>query len=256
MFDIILKLPIVFAHRGANSFAPENSISAFAKAIDMGCDGIELDVRLCTSGEVVVFHDRSTARMTGHRGSIQKMTFSEIKQLILGNIDSTIEKIPTLDQILELARKKVLINIDIKKDPFSKNRLEEKIIEILKRHGLKDNIILSSFNPFVLKKIAGLYPGLHSGFIFRNRSSMMFLNGQPVQSLHARYRILDKNYIYNLTQRAGEIYAWTIDEAKGMLEQIQIGIHGIISNKPEIFLHLKHLLQQEKVSFQDLLTYY
>lgn len=251
-----MNLPIIFAHRGANSFAPENSLSAFEKAIDIGCDGIELDVRLCASGEVVVFHDRSTARMTGHRGSIHRMNFSEIKQLILGNIDSTIEKIPTLDQILELARKKVLINIDIKKDPFFKNNLEEKIIQILKRHSLKENIILSSFNPFVLKKIALLYPGLHNGFIFRNRSSMMFLNGQPVQSLHARYRILDKNYISNLTQRASEIYAWTIDEAKGMLEQIQLGIHGIISNNPEIFLQLKQLIQKERKSIPELAAHY
>ena len=93
MCATVLKLPIIFAHRGANSFAPENSIPAFENAIDMGCDGIELDVRLCASGEVVVFHDRSTARMTGHRGSIHRMTFSEIKQLILGNIDSNMKKI-------------------------------------------------------------------------------------------------------------------------------------------------------------------
>jgi hypothetical protein len=67
---------------------------------------------------------------------------------------------------------------------------------------------------------------------------------------------LDKNYISNLTQRAGEIYAWTIDEAKGMLEQIQMGIHGIISNKPEIFLQLKQLTQQENLSFQELVAHY
>jgi glycerophosphoryl diester phosphodiesterase len=251
-----LQLPLIFAHRGANSFAPENSIAAFEKAIELGCDGIELDVRLCADEELVVFHDRFTNRMTGHRGSIQKMTYSEIKQLILKGSDKNSFRIPNLTEILELAGKKLLINIDIKKDPFSKNNLEEKIIQILKRHQLKDNIILSSFNPFVLKKIALLYPGMHNGFIFRNRSSMMFLNGQPVQSLHARYRILDKKYISNLTERAAEIYAWTIDEARGMLEQIQNGIHGIISNKPEIFLQLKKIIQQDGISLNELVTQY
>jgi len=251
-----LRLPLIFAHRGANSFAPENSFAAFEKAIELGCDGIELDVRLCASEEIVVFHDRFTHRMTGHRGSIHKMNYPEIKQLSLKNSGKNNCRIPALSDILELAGKKLLINIDIKKDPFSKNNLEEKIIHILKRHRLKENIILSSFNPFVLKKIAVLYPGLHSGYIFRNRSSMMFLNGQPVQSLHARYRILDPKYISNLTERAGEIYAWTIDEAKSMLEQIQNGIHGIISNKPEIFLQLKQILQQDGVSLHELAAQY
>ena len=67
-----MKIPIIFAHRGANHFSPENSLGAFEKAVELGCDGIELDVRLCGSGEVVVFHDRSTYRMTGHHGNIHK----------------------------------------------------------------------------------------------------------------------------------------------------------------------------------------
>jgi glycerophosphoryl diester phosphodiesterase len=246
-----LKFPIIFAHRGANYFAPENSIPAFEKALNLGCDGVELDVRLCGSGEVVVFHDRFTHRLTGYHGNIHKLSYSKIQKLGLGKEK---EKIPTLDEILELLNRKVLINIDVKKDFFSKADIEEKIIRHLKTHNLKENIIISSFNPMVLKKISSLYPGISSGYIFRNKSSMVFLNGHPVQSLHARYQILDQKYIRSLTNRANDIYAWTVDEVKNMLEQIQNGIHGIISNRPELFLQIKEKIIRENININQLVT--
>ncbi len=238
----MLKLPIVFAHRGANSFAPENSLSAFQKAIDMGCNGIELDVRLCASGELVVFHDKSTFRMTGVRGNIHKMSYPAIKSLRLKNPQGSPEKIPLLREVLMLARNRILINIDVKKDPFHRNDMEEKIVRILAEHRLEENIIISSFNPFILKKFAVLNPKLHLGYIFRNRSSIMILNGHPVQSLHARYHILNPKYIRNLTQRAALIYAWTVDNENLMSELIQKGISGIITNKPELFMKIKNTI--------------
>lgn len=240
-----VKIPLVFAHRGANSFAPENSITAFRKAIEMGCNGIELDVRLCASGEVVVFHDKYTYRMTGVHGNIHKMNYSTIRTLKLKSETRLSERIPLLSDVLALARQKVLINIDIKKDPFHKNDIEERVIRILRRHNLEKNIIISSFNPFVLKKISSLNSALHLGFIFRNRSGMVILNGHPVQSLHARYHILSSRFLGNLTNKATDIYAWTVDNEYLMAELIQKGINGIITNRPELFMKLKNTILQE-----------
>ncbi len=234
-----MNYPIVFAHRGAHTFAPENSIPAFEKAIELGCDGIELDVRLATSGEIFVFHDRNTFRMTSFHSSVSRLDYSTLKGMRLFEPLKQEAKIPLLEEVLDLAGKKVLINLDVKKEIFSKNALEEKLLNILKDFGLRENIIISSFNPWVLKKIALLDPDFHLGFIFHNRSSMMVLNGQPVRSLHARYRILSNRYIRKLYQRSGKIYAWTVDKREEMIELIEKGIDGIITNKPEIFMELK-----------------
>ena len=234
--------PIVFAHRGANSFAPENSIPAFEKAIELGCDGIELDVRLATSGEIFVFHDRNTFRMTGVRSSISRLDYSTLKGMHLFQPQKQEEKIPLLEDVLDLIGKKILINLDVKKELFSRDTLEENLLKMLNDFGLRDNIIISSFNPLVLKKIAMLDASFHLGFIFHNRSSMMFLNGQPVRSLHARYRILSNRYIRKLYRRSGKIYAWTVDKQEEMSELIEKGIDGIITNKPEIFMELKKSL--------------
>ncbi len=240
-----VKFPLVFAHRGANSFAPENSMRAFRKAIEMGCNGIELDVRLCATEELVVFHDKYTYRMTGTHGNIHKMPYSVIRTLKLKSSRGYREHIPLLSEVLNMARERVLINIDIKKDPFHKNDIEERVVRILQRHNLEKNIIISSFNPFVLKKISALNPRLHLGYIFRNRSSMMFLNGHPVQSLHARYHLLSSRFTRNLSERAADIYAWTVDNEHLMTELIQKGISGLITNKPELFLKLKNTILQE-----------
>jgi glycerophosphoryl diester phosphodiesterase len=181
------------------------------------------------------------------------MTYQQLRELQLGEEP---ERIPSLDEVLELANRRVLINIDVKKDVFSRNDIEEKIIQHLRRHNLQENIIISSFNPRVLKKVSLLYPGLAHGYIFRNKSSMMFLNGHAVHSLHGRYQILDQKYIQNLANRASTIYAWTVDEVKNMLEQIQMGIHGIISNRPELFLQLKEKIQSESMNIQQLVLEY
>lgn len=237
-----MKFPIVFAHRGANNFAPENSLAAFQKAMQLGCDGIELDVRLCSSGEVVVFHDRHTYRMTDIRGQIHRLTLSILRKLELKIPGLPSERIPTLHEVLDLVKKNALINIDIKKESLVGNRLEEKIVKILKDFHLDDNVIISSFNPFVLKKISILNPKLHLGFIFRNRSSIMMLNGHPVKSLHARYRILSQRYLRSLNQRCKDIYSWTVDDENSMYQQILLGVDGIITNRPEVYLKLKEKL--------------
>jgi len=236
--------PLIFAHRGANSFAPENSLAAFEKAKKLGCHGIELDVRICASGEVVVFHDRLLSRMTGEKGKIQRWELSWLRNLKLLHPLLQSEKIPLLQEVLDLAGKTMLINIDIKKSTFSNSRIEEKILKILADQNFEENIIISSFNPFVLKKIAALNPGLHTGFIFRNRSSMMILNGHPVKSLHARHPILNSRYLQILLRRARQVFAWTVDDESSMQKLINMKIDGIITNRPELLLDLKNKMNQ------------
>ena len=240
--SIKIKFPLVFAHRGANTFAPENSLAAFEEAIRMGCHGIELDVRLCGSGEVVVFHDRNTLRMTGVRASIQKLSYPKIKTLNLLCEKGGIHRVPTLPEVLDLAGKDVLINIDVKKESLLGTELEEKILAHVYDLGVEDNVIISSFNPRVLKKIAVLDPRIHLGFIYRSRSHVMMLNGTPVTSLHVRHRILSRRYVRHIHRKNRDVYAWTVDDINRMLDMVRKGVDAIITNKPELFFQLKSLL--------------
>ena len=225
------KRPLIFAHRGANSFAPENSIPAFEAALQLGCDGIEMDLRLTASGDVIVFHDRRLSRMTGCRGNVQQMALSEIRQCYLQN--NSHFKIPVLEEVLEVIGDRMLINLDIKKEIMRNNGLEEKIIRILRDFNLKDNIIISSFNPLVLKKFYTLAPDFSLGFIYRQRSHKLIFNGVPVDSLHVYHRILTRRYIENLHNRHYKVYAWTVDKEKHLRRMVDIGVDGIITNYPD-----------------------
>ncbi len=240
-----MHVPLVFAHRGANSFAPENSMGAFRKALELGCDGIELDVRLTADEQVIVFHDRFTQRMTGIPGKVRKMELEEIRHLLLHQNDFPPEKIPTLTEVLETLGRQLKIIIDIKKEFFARYPIEKKVVEIVEHTGTRENVIFSSFNPFVLKRILEMDGELKVGYIFSNRSSMFLLNGQHVGSLHPRFKLLNPAYLHRLQQRREKLYAWTVDDPREMRRLIRLGIDGIITNRPELFLQI---LREEQSS--------
>jgi len=106
MKNVILKM----GHRGAKGYVAENTIESIKKALDFGVDGIEIDVHLCASGELVVFHDFTLDRMTNATGEVSKLSLSELKQLKVNNKFL----IPTLVEVLDAIDKKCLLNIELK----------------------------------------------------------------------------------------------------------------------------------------------
>lgn len=244
MDEKAVKVPLVFAHRGANSFGPENSLTAFRKALELGCDGVELDVRFTADEEVIVFHDRNTLRLTGVRGKIRQMTLDQIRRLRLRQNSFPPEKIPTLREVLELLDDKLHIIIEIKKEIFVRNRFEEKVLRILKEFGMERRVTISSFNPFVLKKFAHLNGHLELGFIYSHRRSTLILNGQNISSLHSRFTLITNHYLRKLKQRGKKIIVWTVDSAEDMRDMIRKGVDGIITDKPELYFEVVKELKQ------------
>ncbi|MDH7459932.1 glycerophosphodiester phosphodiesterase family protein [Chitinophagaceae bacterium 26-R-25] len=108
---------LVAAHRGAHLEAPENSLAAFKKAIDLGIDIFEMDVRRTKDGKLVIMHDRTVNRTTNGTGRVDSLTFEEIRNLRLKfNEQLTDEKVPTLEEALMVAKGKILVDLDIKTD--------------------------------------------------------------------------------------------------------------------------------------------
>jgi glycerophosphoryl diester phosphodiesterase len=226
----------IFAHRGANSFAPENSLQAFEEALRINCDGIEMDIRYTASGDIVVFHDRNLYRMTGYRGNIHQLNLETIKKYYLaGNPNFSI---PTFKEALDLIRDKTIINVEIKREFSRSNGFEEKVVKILKDFKLSDNIIISSFNPLVLKKIAAISPYLHLGFIYRNRPQKLMTFGTSLKSLHINFKTLSKKYLKVMQGKGYKIFPWTVDQINDMRHLLQMGVDGIITNRPEVFFEM------------------
>ena len=125
---------VIIAHRGASNLAPENTLKAFKKAIELKADYIEFDVHQSNDGEIVIMHDANTFRTTRHLGSIKEMTLEELKQLDCGDG----EKIPTLQELIKIAKGKIGLNCEVKARGFAKQ-----IVNILKEEEIIESTIIS-----------------------------------------------------------------------------------------------------------------
>ena len=171
--------PLVIAHRGSCLKEPENTLPAFQLALDEGADGIELDVWRCGSGEIVVTHNRDLSLLTGQSGNVEKLSLTQLRQLDFGKG----EKIPTLEEVLELVPHIEVLNIEIKGTHFWDRGIEKAVFQILQGRGMLQRTIVSSFNPFILFRLRRISRQIPLGLIFHKASLL------PLRRAWAAYLI-------------------------------------------------------------------
>ena len=182
--------PLIFGHRGVPEEYQENTMSGFKRAVELGLEGIELDVFLTKDQRLVVFHDLHTERLTGTPGIITKMTWPEIQQLNIKQIldvgDRVInygreEKIVLLADVLEEMRGKVIVDIEIKAYSldFGQRQTGTAVANLIRQMGLESEVFVTSFNFWPLISLERNYPGLESGFTY----SPMFIKNRLLRNL-------------------------------------------------------------------------
>ena len=220
--DFFVKI----AHRGASAYEPENTIASFRKAIDMNAHLIEFDVRLSQDSCPVVIHDSKVDRTTDGRGKVEHKTLSELKELDAGNG----ERIPTLEEVLETFSGKTKFAIELKV-----NGIEDKIVNIIKRHGLLDECFVISFKASRLRLIKHLEPSIKTGLI--SLSSLNFINN----ALHCGADVVAPYHWFvtdNNIRWANEsglfIFTYVVNEPLKARELKNRGVQGIVTNRPDI----------------------
>ncbi len=138
-------------------------MAAFQAALDSGADGIELDVFLTSDNQVIVFHDEDTERLTGVKGDITKMTLDQVRELSVKG-----ESIPTLEDVLTAFADKLLINVELKafRPEWERRHTGTEAAKIIRKCGVSERIVVTSFDPFMLWYLEREYPGLQSGFAY------------------------------------------------------------------------------------------
>ena len=227
-----------FAHRGIHADgAEENSLSAFKKAMDAGF-GIELDVRLCRDGELVVFHDDNLSRMCGIDGKVVDYTAEELAKIRLGNSD---EGIPTLRQVLELVDGVVPLLIEIKKD-LGEGKVAEKVLEVIGEY--KGEYIVESFNPLALRTVRRARPDILLGILSCEYSKEEKYRGKLLYRLLEDMRLnflFRPDFIaYEKSGRANgplrfirrtfgtPLYAWTVRSGIEERDAVRDGFDSVI----------------------------
>lgn len=161
---------LVIGHRGAPGRAPENTLASFQAALDIGVDGIELDVHLTRDGHLVVIHDADLKRTTDGRGYVHDHTLAELKTLDAGSWHSAAfagERIPTFEEVLDLVGKRVPLQVEIK---GATDGVTEATLAALDRRGLLDTVMMTSFQLDRLPRVRALAPSVQIGALVWGRA--------------------------------------------------------------------------------------
>ncbi|MGY8945856.1 MAG: glycerophosphodiester phosphodiesterase [Flavobacteriales bacterium] len=215
-------------HRGAKGHIAENTLASIKKAIDLGADGVEIDVFKCLSGEIVVFHDRGLNKLTDGTGFIEEKTLKELKTLkVLG----TQEQIPTLLEVIELINEDFFLNIELK----GRNTAEGSL-ELVKTHIInKNNILFSSFNWDELRDLRDLDSQIKIALITKEDPILAItpaLNLNAV-AINPSYKSLNKKNTSEIYKTGLKIYTWTVNNKAQIKRMKGLGVHGIMTDFPE-----------------------
>ncbi|WP_223068362.1 glycerophosphodiester phosphodiesterase [Paenibacillus caui] len=231
------SIPLVIAHRGAAGEAPENTLAAFRLGMEQGCDGIELDIHLTKDGELVVIHDPTLNRTTNGIGAVAEQSLAEIRQYDAGgwfHESFAGERIPTLEEVIDLAPPELLINVEIK-GGIGKG-VEETLARLLRRKNRLDTVVVSSFDFKSLAILKELEPSVKIGLLYNNRLAhhwkLPAAAGIEVYSLHMSMKRLDKEDAEAARQHGYAVYPWTVNDADKMRLAISYGADAIITDYP------------------------
>ncbi len=230
------NVTLVIAHRGDTHKHLENTLPAFASALKLGVDGVELDLQLTRDGVIVVFHDEDLRRLAERPEKIGHTGFSDLKKVKLKGGAS----IPTLDDLLDLVGDKLLLNLELKTSHYFQGGLEEAVAKRLKTYKHKDRIILSSFNPLALIRLKVLCPKIRRGYLFENKFFLhRFLLPIPkCYSLHAPFAHASRKKVEETHERGKKFFVWTVNDEGAMNRCLNMGVDGIITDKPRLLQKL------------------
>ena len=220
---------LIIGHRGASAIAPPNTLKAFEMAIELKADYAEFDIHITKDGEIVIIHDSDTFDVTGVKRIIKDMTLDQVKCLNAGEG----EKIPTLQELISIARGKLGLQIEIKS-----TNLLDKLIKILKEENLLNSSIVSSFMLDELLKLKLLEPSVKVGLLLSEDLVRPKLIKRRIEkiaknnfySIHPPFITINKELVDFAHNFGLKVIVWTVNDREIMEKLIEIDVDGIISD--------------------------
>ncbi|HNP31763.1 MAG TPA: glycerophosphodiester phosphodiesterase family protein [Flavobacterium sp.] len=209
-------------HRGAKGYVAENTLASFQKAIDLNVDGIELDVYLCKSGELVVIHDDTIDRTTSGKGFVKDFSAQDLATF----------GIPTLASVFELVNRKCFINVELKAYETA-----DKVAELIEHFVSEKNwdyadFVVSSFDWNALQQVHFLNDKIRIGVLTNTDLdlAMAFAKFIKAYSVHPYYHLLTTKNVRQMQSKKFKIYPWTVNEPEDIIFVKSLQVDGIISD--------------------------
>lgn len=245
-------------HRGAGGLAPENTLSAIKKGLDIGVDAIEVDIQQSKDSIIFILHDETLDRTTNGKGLLKNFKASELKKFDAGSSFSPKfagEKIPTLDEAFELINGKATFLIELKKGDEFYPGIEENLVNTIHKFNANDWVIVHSFNTKALQKIHALDSTirLHKLFIAKLNFIPLMYDGKfhwtnldkfsYCEQMSVYYKFINPHLVKFVHSLGKKINAWTVDDTTFTRRLLDMGVDGIITNYPD---KMKKIIQENK----------
>lgn len=235
-----LPRPLVIAHRGASAYRPENTLPAYALAIEQGADMIEIDLHMTSDSNIVVAHDRDLEHF-GTSGSIAESTLAYMKGLDAGHKKGMPAEVPTLEEVLDDYGGQIPFNLEIKwAEHGDYPGLEAATLEALDSRGLLATTLFSSFRESILRELRRLAPESRIALLIdpldtednRNRMVERALD-LGAEAVNPHYLQVNASVVEAAHAHGLAVYTYTVDEEDQMRRVVEAGVDGIFTNRPD-----------------------
>jgi glycerophosphoryl diester phosphodiesterase len=233
---------LAIAHRGASGYAPENTFAAFRKALAMGAGFIETDLQLSRDARFVAIHDPTVNRTTNGQGAVHDLTLAELRKLDAGawfGSEFAGERIPTIEEILEFAKKHdIVFYLELK--PFGSWGGEHALISALRESGEIARTVVISFDPAILSAVRKIEPTLMTGLLYEAQITDPLARAQEIGARQVAVRgdLVTPRLLKEARTRDLQIICWTVNHPAHMRLLLEAGVDGIISDYPDRLLDL------------------
>jgi glycerophosphoryl diester phosphodiesterase len=231
--------PLILGHRGASGYAPENTRAAFLKALEMGADGVELDVQLTKDGVLIVNHDEWIDRTSDGHGWIKDFTYEELKQF---NFNRNFpeygrQQIMTLAEVFDIFKPAgKLINIELKTGVVNYPGIVRKTVDLVREYGMEKQVFYSSFNHYTCLSVKKMDPEAYVGFLVSDTIIHLpdYCLKHKMDAVHpALYLVQDTEFVKECHQKGLDINVWTVNEPEHLEMARQLHLTTIITNYPD-----------------------
>ena len=223
------------AHRGASAYAPENTLAAFDKALDLGAAHVEFDVHFSADGQVVVIHDDTVDRTTNGSGAVASLTLAQLRLLDAGSwfaAQFTGERIPSLVDLLERYKSRLHFHIEIKGQA---EHLSERTIDLVRSYGWPDSVTITSFQKARLEEARAYAPEIPAGWLARevDESLVEQARRMGLAEICPHADFLDRELVERLHQRGFMVRAWGARDEEAMRRVVEAGADGMTIDFPD-----------------------
>jgi len=243
----------IIAHRGLPTHAPENTLPAFRKAVELGVEYLEVDVQQTSNGHLVVFHDKSVSRTTNGRGNLREYTLDELKKLDAGSWFSDAfkgEQVPTLHEVVDVLDDRTNLLLEIKYGTPYHDGIEGRLIDFIRERRLENRVLIKSFDPNVIKRVRSLAPEIPVGIsiVFRVPFLSLIVHRgvrfgnvleEDMDFIHVHRIGMTEALVARAHKRGISVIAWDVHDEATMRRFIAYGVDAIETDEAGLLKEIR-----------------